>query len=309
MAIAAQSNILRQDSPIVGAFERELEYIESKVLEKKYPEMKAAEGMLFQIEELAMPWVQTTTFRMVDGVGGFELADDYTTNLPYVDPVGEEFTQRVFSFRSGYYFSEKEVAAAAHRGMPIEQQKISLVRRAYMQKLNQLLLFGDRRTGIAGFVNHWAWLRSYAPYPLDSTSSVSQILATLNSGVTGVINATQDVVEPDTLLLPRTTYNYLTSQSRLDNQLEKTTLQFFLENNPSIRNIDYLRELEGAGPNGENIAIYYKRDPECFKARITDTMRFRQLVVNPFNVYRPVAFDYNGLIVYIPGSVMTLIGV
>lgn len=301
---------IRLDDATVGAFQRELEYTEARVIQKKYPQYKAAEGKLFKIEELSIPWAETTSFRMIDGVGGdFELSDDQTTNLSFVDIVSEEFNQRIYTFRKGYYFTEKEMARTLHLGIPIEEQKISLVRRSYMQTLNKLLLFGHRQTGQPGFINNPAWLRSYAPYPLDGTSTVAQQLATMNAGPNAITRATRSTEEADTLLLPRTTYDYLLSQSRLDNQLEKTTLRFFLENNPSIKNIDWLNELEGAGPGGTNVAIFYSRNPDTFVGRITDPYRFRDLIKEPFRVVRPVAFDFNGIIPYIPYSVHVMIGV
>lgn len=308
MALATTQT--RLDDASVGAFVRELEYVETRVIEKKYPQYKAAEGLLFKIEELDIPWAETTTFRMMDGVGGdFELADDQTTNLSFVDLTSEEYTQRIFTFRKGYYFTEKEVARTAHLGMPIEEYKIARVRRSYMQTLNKLLLFGHRRTGLPGFINHPAWLRSYAPYPLNSSSTIPQQLATLNAGPNVVTLATRSSEEVDTLLLPRTQYDYLLSQSRLDNTLERTTLRFFLENNPSIRNIDWLNELAGAGPNGEDVAIFYSRNPDTFIGRITDPFRYRPPIIEPFRVVRPVAFDFNGIIPYIPFSVHVMIGI
>lgn len=307
MAITQQ---IRFDDATVGAFQRELEYVEQRVIEKRYPQYKAAEGLLFKIEEMTLPWAESTTFRMIDAVGGdFELADDQTTNLSFVDVLSEEYTQRIFSFRKGYYFTEKEVAKTLYLGMPIEEQKISVVRRSYMQTLNKLLLYGNVRTGQAGFLNHPAWLKSRAPFPLNATSTVQQQLATLNAGPNAITKATKSTEEADTLLLPRVQYDYLLSQSRLDNTLERTTLRFFLENNPSIKNIDWLNELAGAGPNGEDVAIFYSRNPDTFVARITDPFRYREMVREPFRLYRPCGFDYNGLIPYIPYSVHVMIGI
>lgn len=301
---------IRLDDATVGAFQRELEYVEAKVIERKYPELKAAEGKLFQIEELTMPWVESTTYRMMSEVGGeFELADDQTTNLSFVDVLSEEFSQRTYQFRKGYFFTEKEVARTLHLGIPIEEQKIAVVRRLYMQTLNKLLLFGNIRTGQPGFINHPAWLRVAAPFPLNSTSTVSQHLATLNAGARAVITASLRTIMADTLLLPETQYDYLLSQSRLDTTMTTMTLRFFLENNPSVRNIDWLSELSGAGPKGEDVAIFYSRSPDTFKARITDPYRFRDVYKEPFRVIRPVAFDYNGIIPYMPFSVCVMIGV
>ncbi|MBN3946459.1 MAG: DUF2184 domain-containing protein [Nostoc sp. NMS7] len=302
---------IRLDAPTVGAFERELELKEALVMHRMLPPYKAAAGELFQIEELNAPWAETTSFTMIDGVGSFELDNGQTTNLPSVDMVGEEFSQRAFRYRSGYYFDETEVEATVHRGLPIEEQKIALVQQAYIETLNKLLLFGDRKTGTPGFLNHPAWLRSIAPFKLDgSVTNANSILATLNAGVQGIKKATNTVVKPDTLLLPEDRYDYLMSQLRLNDFQEKSALTFFLQNNPSITNIEPLQELEDAGPNGEHIAIFYKRDPMCFKARITDAFRPRPLMqVNPFQVYRAYAFKFSGIVVYVRYSCHIMIGV
>lgn len=301
---------IRLDDMTVGAFQRELEYIEQRVIEVKYPQYKAAEGLLFKIEEMSLPWADTTTFRMIDGVGGdFDLAEDQTTNLSFVDVLSDEKTQRIVSFRKGYYVTEKEVARTVKLGIPIEQQKIAMVYRSYKQTLNKLLLTGHTRAGMAGFLNNPAWLRTVAPFPLDSTSTVSQLLITLNAGPSAVDTATRSTEAADTLLLPKSTYDYLLSQARLDNTMEKTVLRFFLENNISVRNIDWLRELETAGPGGTKMAIFYSRNPETFVARITDPFRFRDFVREPFRMLRPGQFSYNGIIPYIPYSVHCMIGI
>lgn len=305
------SSVIRLDAPTVGAFERELELREATVLKRMMPEYKAASGKLFQIEELSAPWAKTSSFTMIDGVGSFELDTGDTTNLPYVDMVGEEFVQRTFRYRSGYTFDEDEVAATLHRGIPIEEQKIQLVQRAYTETMNKLLLFGDKKTGNPGFINHPAWLRSVAPFKLDgSVTSANSILATLNAGIQGIKKATNKVIKPDTLLLPEDRYDFLVSQLRLNDFQEKSVLRFFLENNPSITNIEPLAELEDAGPNGEHVAIFYKRDPMCFKARITDAFRPRPLFnINPFKIYRAYAFNYSGLVIYIRYSCHVMYGV
>lgn len=302
---------IRLDAPTVGAFQQELELKEAVVMKRMLPDYAAASGKLFQIEELNAPWAQTSSFTMVDGVGSFELDTGDTTNMPYVDMVGEEYSQRAFRYRSGYYFDEDEVAATLHRGVPIEEQKIYLVQQAYTETMNKLLLFGDKKTGNPGFINHPAWLRSIAPYRLDgSVQNANSILATLNAGVQGIKKATDKVVKPDTLLLPEDRYDFLMSQLRLNDFQEKSALKFFLENNPSIRNIEPLPELEDAGPNGEHVAIFYKRDPMCFKARITDAFRPRPLFnINPFKIYRAYAFKFSGIVVYVRYSCHVMIGV
>jgi hypothetical protein len=302
---------IRMDAPTVGAFQRELEYKESQVIQRLRPEYPAANGKLFQIDEQNLSWAESTSFTTIDGVGMFELGRGQATNLPYVEMVGEQFYQGTYSYRNGYYFSEKEVAATLHRGMPIEEQKILLVQQSYIETMNKLLLFGDRQTGLPGFFNHPSWLRSVALYKLDgSTMNANNVLAVLNAGVQGGKKATNKIIKYDTLLLPENRYDFLMSQFRMNDFQEKSVLRYFLENNPSITDIQPMAELEDAGPNGEAVAIFYKRDPSYFKARVTDPFRPRPLMqVDPWNVYRGYSFDYNGIIVYRRYAAHVVIGV
>lgn len=310
MSLAASE--IRLDAPTIGAFQRELEYQESQVIQTLKPELPAAAGMLFQIEEQNLAWAESTSYTTIDGVGGFELARGQTSNLPYVEMVGEQFNQGIFTYRNGYRFTEKEIAATLKRNVPIEQQKIILIQRAYQEILNKLLLFGDVKTGLAGFFNHPAWLRSMALYKLDgSTMNANNVLAVLNAGIQGGKQATNKIIKYDTLLLPENRYDFLMSQFRLSEYgQERSVLRYFLENNPSIKDIQPMAELETAGPNGEAVAVFYKRDPSYFKARITDPFRPRPLIPDgPWAFYRGYSFDYNGIIVYRRYAAHIVIGV
>ena len=300
----------RLDDASVGAFARSLEHIEAKILEKKYPQLKFAEGLVVPIEYTpGIEWAETVTYRMISGVGQFELARDYTNTVPMVDILSEEFTQKVFKYIGGYYYSEEEAYKAVKLNMPLEDQKVSLVRRVAMQTMNRLIAFGDKASGQHGFINHPAWLRSYAAFKLNSSSTSAECLAVLNGAVTSVITITKGMEEPNTLLMPYEQFEYLTT-TRLDNAVDgKTIMKQYMENQPHIKDVQPLNELKGAGPNGEDVMIVYKRDPECVKARITDAFRFRNLEQKPFGYERPAAFKIGGIVPYIPYSVHVLVGI
>ncbi|HEY9764623.1 MAG TPA: major capsid family protein [Trichocoleus sp.] len=297
---------LRLDDAGVTAFEQSLEYVETKVRERKYPQLRFAKGEIVPLENLDIPWADSTTYRMLTGVGQFELARDYTTNLPMMDVLTEEVTLRTYKYAGGYQVSEEEAYKTVHMGLPIDEQKVAVVNRIAMQTLNKLIAFGDPDTGMPGFINHPAWLRSYAMYPLSSSSTANQCLSVLKAPVTAGLVLTNGIEEYDTMLLPYTEFEYL-SEARVDNTLEKTILRQFLDNNGHIRNIQPLNELAGAGPDGENVMIVYRRDPETLKARITDPFRFRPILPQPFGYQRPAAFKYNGILPYSPYGVHVVI--
>lgn len=300
----------RLDAPTIGAYQGQLEIVENRLITPIQPEFKILK--LIPMEELDQPWAEFSTYQTIDGVGSMELRGPRSTNLPRVEMVGEEFSQRTYEYTTGYDLTDREIAATVHKGVPIEENKIQLVQRVYSQHLNKILLFGDRRTGTPGFLNDPRWLRMYAPFPLDGRSTHNQMLATMNSASTAVDKATNDnlQISPNTLLLPKPKYDYLKSQTRLEASDKDNVLSYFLGNNSTITDIDWLSELAGAGPNGEDIAVFYRRDPMCFKARITSPFRPKPLFpINPFEMYRAYSFIYGGILAYIRTSVLIMIGV
>ena len=300
---------LRLDAPTVGAFQRQLEYIETEVLKPMRPSLDFASGKLVPIETLNQADKLKFTYRIMTAVGAFELARDYTTNLPLVDLLSEEVTQTAYKYTSGYMINEEEVAAVLKNvGLPIEQNKIEAVKEIGDQTLNKLIATGDPQTGMYGFINHPAWLRSYALYPIDSTSTPNQILAALKAPVTSMVTRTNGQEAPDTLLLPYEQYEYAIDARASDNY-DKTILKQFLDNNGHVKNIAPVNELKGAGRNGEDVAIFYKRDPRKVKACITEGLRFRNVLPQAFGFIRPAAFYYGGIKAYRPFSVHVVEGI
>lgn len=303
----------RLDNQTYNLFLRDLEYRESRIVQTEYPELKAATGRYFPIETINAPWAETTRYTIEDIVGDeFELASDSSTNYSLVGITGKEVIQRTYQFRKGYEVDNREIIryTAPKVNIPIEDRKIKALQYLYQQTLHKLVLYGNSLIGMPGWLNHPAFLRMAAPYPLDTTSNTSQLLATLSAGGEAMWNATKETHLPNTLLLPPKKFKYLTEQTRLENSSTDTTvLQFFLKNNMSVKNIDWLSELEGAGPNGEDMAMFYTRNPEHVKCQITDPMRMHPYVRKAFSVERPASFDYGGIVAYRPYTVLMMIGV
>lgn len=302
--MSLQTADIRLDDAAVGAFQRDLEYREAKVLEKKRPPTPFADGQIVPLEISDMPWAITWSYRQVTAVGQFELIRDYTTTVPMVDVLSEEIIGRVYEYGAGYYIGDKEAYAAQHLGQPIEDQKIAAIYRAQKEHLNKIIAFGNRSTNTSGFLNHPDFLRMVAPYPINSTSSSDQLTTTLAEPVSAMVEITNGAEVPDTLLLPRREYEFLMNR-RLDGAADAmTVLKAFLQNNDHIKNIQPLNELKGAGPNGENIMVVYRRDPDAVKACITAAFKFKELMRQAWGFQRPGSFSYGGIKGYYPFSVM-----
>jgi hypothetical protein len=294
----------RLDDVAVGMFQRDLEIREARVLEKKRAPLPFADGLIVPIEVTDEPWAQTWSYKQVTAVGQMELIRDYTTTVPMVDVLSEEVIGRIYEYGLGYYVGDKEAYASQHLGQPIEDQKIAAAYRTTKEQLNKLISLGDPRTGTPGFLNHPDFLRMVAPYPINSTSTSDQLTTTLTEGVTAMLEITNNAEAPDTVLLPRGEYEFLMNR-RLDNAADAmTVMKAFLQNNDHIKNIQPLNELKGAGPEGQNIMVVYRRDPEAVKYCITSSFKFKELLRKPWGFQRPGSLSVGGIKAYYPFAVL-----
>jgi len=176
------------------------------------------------------------------------------------------------------------------------------------QLLNDLIAFGDKSLGLHGFVNHPDAMYSFSPFKLDSTSTPRQCLAVLSDAVSAVVEATQQVEKPDTLLLPLRQYNFLANGPWSD-AMGNTILKQFLDTNPYIKDIEPLNELAGAGLDGLDIMQVYRRDRKRVKAQITQPLKWKELMRKGLGYERPAVMKYAGISLRRPMSMHIVAGI
>jgi hypothetical protein len=300
---------VRKDDASLGFFLRQLEDIESEVQREEFSEQTFSEGNIVPLDIYNKPGVQLTTYRKITAVGAFKLHKNYSTEVPMVNLLSEEFSQRIHKWIGGYYISDDDIEAARLMlEISIEQEDVASVREAAMQQLNTLIAYGDPDLNMSGFLNLPDALHTYAPTPISSLSTPNQILALLNDSATASVTLTRQVEQPDTLILPVKQWSYATS-ARIDNTLEKTLMKQFLENTPYIKNVEVVNECEGAGIDGTDVMIMYKRDKKKVKAMVYEDFQFKPMERKGFGYQRPAYFRYAGLRVYRPYSIHIISGI
>jgi len=294
---------IRKDDATLGAFLRQLEDIETEVQREEYAELLFSDGKIVPLDIKNKPGVRTTTYRKISAIGSFRLVRSYSNDIPQINLLSEEFTQSIHRWGGSYFISDEDlIAARLGYEISIEQEDVSSVREAAMQKLNSLIATGDTDLGMPGLLNHPDVLRTYSTTKIDSTSTANQILALLNDAVTAVVNLTKQVEKPDTLLLPLRQWNYLTT-TRVSDNLEMTLLKQFMNNSPYINAISVVNELASSGLGNTDSMIVFKRDPKKLKAMIYEDFQFLAMERKGFGYIRPAFFRYAGLRVYRPYSI------
>lgn len=252
---------------------RELETIEARVFEKKYADI---------IYPRLLPVDTTTvdnaadiyTYRMVDRVGKFRVIQDRASDLPRVDVFRKETTNKVVSIAASYGYTVQETRAARRQGYGLQEQRVSAVRRAYEEKVQDIGLFGDSNVGIEGFFNNSSVDKlNITQTWISTTATADEMLKILNASVTHMVKGTNMVEAPNTIAMAYEDFNILSTTARSSTS-DKTVLQFFLENDSYINQIIPLNELDEFGGANKNRMVLYNRDPEKLRLHIPQVLEF-----------------------------------
>ena len=223
--------------------------------------------MLLPVSTEADEGAEAITFRRYTMLGLAKIIADYASDSPRVDVYGEELTIRVYRVGDSYGWDRNEIRRSRMAGKSLDSRKAMAAKRASDEKINNIAWNGDSDYSINGFIDY-PGITEYT-VPADGTSSSKtwasktpdQIVRDITGIVTAIIDPTNGVEQPDTLLLPIDQF-MLIANTRMTDGNDKTILRYVLDNNPFLRTIDWLTELKGAGAGGTDRYMVYPREPE-----------------------------------------------
>ncbi|MBU6428448.1 MAG: DUF2184 domain-containing protein [Cyanobacteria bacterium REEB65] len=280
------------DSDSTAFFARQLEHVKARTYDKRYPELKAR--ALLPVSNEGGPGIDSITYYQYDMFGVAKIIGAYANDLPRADIRGKMFTAPVHEAGDSYGYTLRDIARARFAGLPLEQRKANAALRAIEELVNRIAFFGDADHNLPGFF-------SQPNVPIEAVANTgvgnttqwinktpNQILFDMNECSNGILDNTLGVEVPDTLLLPLRQFNYVASTPRSD-MSDTTILDFFLQNNPYVKNVEWLNELTykaslpGSGASllgfNEDMMIAYRRDPDKIELRVPQD--FEQLPVEP----------------------------
>ena len=261
----------RTDADLSVFFAKENEKIKAKTFDTKNENLKAT--MLIPISQEASPSDRTITYRRYTNVGTAKIISHYADDVPRSDVYGEEKTIKIYRVASGYGYDVDEVRSAASSGKNLEQRRANSAKRASDEKIDSIAWFGDKEYNIQGFVDYPGIPREDSAG--DGTGGLTTlksktpelILDTLNNWVNGVIERTNGLEAPDTMLLPIEQYTYLATK-RLGDSSDETILSYFMKTNLIIKNVEWVTQLKGAGRNGTDRGVIYTRSPDTLSLEL-----------------------------------------
>jgi len=259
--------MLRLDAAESRFFERQLEHIEARMFEMKYPELQYASLIPTRsgFDEGALKYI----YRMIDEVGRASLITDKSQRFPRVDVKGVEYPLPVRAIGDAYGYTLMEIKGAAKAGIPLESERANRARKAMFVELNRIALMGDAVAGLSGLFQHASVTSATAlghegsgtdtTWP-EKVTTPTEIITDLNAPFVAIDAATNGIEKPDTVVLPNTRYTLIAS-TPYNSVSDKTILQWWQNANPG-KTVVGSHYLETAGAASSKRMVVYKRDPD-----------------------------------------------
>lgn len=311
-------NIPRFDSNESAFLSRQLDFIKEKTYDIKYAELKCRK--LIPINTSVDPGAERIFYRTYNQSGMAKIISNYADDLPRSQVTGQEFFINVHNIGESYGYNFQELRAAVYAQMPLEQREAAAARRAIAQRENLIAFFGDPNYNMLGFLNNPNCTTLTLPAdgmgPLGTgvpngsglgskawaNKTPDQILRDMNLIANTPVTTSFGVEIADTLLLPMVNYNYAANTARSINS-DTTILNFFLNNNPYIKMVEWVNELATAGVGNTTRAVAYRRDPDALTLEIPSDFEQLELEKRGLEYVVDCIERIGGVIIYYPLSV------
>lgn len=257
---------------------RQLEYMRQGVIEASYPELIAQ--TLFPYNTSVPAGAEFYTATHSDQVGEVKIARDMRGIIPRSDVNLTQTTFAIFSMLSSYGYNIQETRAAMMAGFPLDTTRAMNCREQLQRVLDNIAFIGDVPTGIKGALT----LANTTTYTVPSTGvagsktwaskSPDNVLLDLNGAPAQIVTDTLGSEEPDTMLLPRTTYEHIAGR-RVGDGTSTSILSYFKANNAHIKTVAQTHKSEShatawTGKRG----MVYRKNPN--KLEIVVPVPFEQ---------------------------------
>lgn len=271
------------DAGETASFARQLEVIQAKTYEIRFPETKWR-SLLPVVSNIPLG-ARSATYRMFEGYGEAKFLDNFAAeDFPTAEIQGKEFSEVIRSIGDKYLYSVEDLRASQLMQVSLDVEKAKIARKVIERKFDQVCATGGGP--FKGLLNHPAanaftlatktaggthWLNAGPTFTFNATPAeiVQDIRAMCENAKvqTNSLYESFDLVvgTKGEIALSRP-YTYLNGTQVV--VTDQSIGQYALKTIPFLRSISTWNRCDTAGSGGvERIAVY-PRDPEVLEARV-----------------------------------------
>lgn len=244
--------------------EPQLLRVEQGVYMIRYPAVDYADIMPVDTEGTI--WSAGSLYYSGDIAGKPEWFDVAADDMPYADASRTQFLQENHMAAIGYKWNRGDLERGQQLGINIIADKADAASKTAERFIHKVALYGDGVKFSEGFVDDTAM--TIVPPPaggeITAASDADSDIATINAGLQQVETDTLETYRADTVALPTTIYNIL-STKRLSGT--NVSVLEYLRTNSVVGNttIRRSRHLETAASDGGPRMIFYANVPEVHR--------------------------------------------
>jgi hypothetical protein len=249
MSFAPQTVFLKQ----------QLNHVLNMAFQETFPALKARN--FIPVNRSIPQAAETVSARIWDSYGEARILNPNADDFPSVSVGQREAFAPIKSLGCFFEYSVLDLRRSELAGTGLDAKLATAARQTIESKIDKLAVNGDERVGIKGLCNHEGITRHDLGRWFDDKGKAlkpaDQMLADINLLVSTIAEDTNNILLPDTLLLPVKHFAYL-AQTPFSANSQVTILNYLLSNNPYIKNVDSWVHLKDK-------CVIYPRTPQAIE--------------------------------------------
>lgn len=275
-------------------------HIETEVIKRPMPEIKYSR--MIPVDTSAAPYAPSVTFFTQDATGKAKFINGKSDDIPLVNLGMAKFEQGVNMAGIGYQFSLEEIGAAAQMGIPLTSDGAMAAREAYEQLVDEVAFTGSTQLGVEGLYNTTG-ITVVAAGKTFQDSSAKEILSVINGAITAIMDSTNGVEVPDTIVLPIAQWGDIATR-QISPESPITILEFIQKSNVYTAKTGRPLTIE-ADHRLDGRMVVYRKAPEAVKLHMPMPLQFippqaeglhittyGMFRFSPLNIRRPKSMRY-----------------
>jgi hypothetical protein len=259
----------------LGAFaRRELEDVRDEVYEKDLEPLSAYDYFPTRTADESKEF---HVIRQYDRIGYSRWYSQVANEFPRADAVIDEDQFPIHQHVVAYGYTRKEMKRArSGESVDLETKRGAAAMRAIRERNNFTAVYGDSAMGLFGALTFASTPRVYFQNPINRNTNAETIVDEIRACIDTPNEVTRNQTEIDYFALPTAQYNHIRGR-RMPGNSDQTVLSYLSEivygaDNADAPNITFIKmpELEGAGPNGEDVCFGFRNDQRTWGNTIAE---------------------------------------
>ncbi|KKK89172.1 hypothetical protein LCGC14_2735800, partial [marine sediment metagenome] len=234
---------------------------------------------------------ETIAYDIVRGAGIAKVIANGAMDLPRADTFVDRHYAVVRVLGISFGYTTRELRNAAFANVPLEARRGVAARRGMEEKLSDIAWNGDSSYSMLGLLDNTNVPQVQAAAPSTGSDRTwaggdktpLEIISDISSALSDIVDVTNQVHKPNTLLLPIAQFEYIRKTPYSD-RVPMSILRYMKDpdNGYDIDMIEQVPELKATGPGGEDQMLVYERTDEVLQFRIP--MELRAMPPEPRNL-------------------------